>query len=182
VREAISDLPSPPSDGALHAEIANHAREARLSALNLERLQHIPPGGGRENLPEHLQLPCHKNNPTHRHTDVYGRLEWDRPSGTITARFDSFTRGRFAHPVEHRSLTLREGARLQTFPDDFHFEGNREEVARQIGNAVPPLLAEALGKALMQTVPNARPLETEPAPRIEKLAVSNNQLSLALHD
>ncbi|WP_175890336.1 DNA cytosine methyltransferase [Burkholderia cepacia] len=182
VREAIADLPSPPPDGALHAEIANHAREARLSALNRERLQHIPPGGGREDLPEHLQLPCHINNPSHRHVDVYGRLEWDRPSGTITARFDSFTRGRFAHPVEHRSLTLREGARLQTFPDDFHFEGNREEVAKQIGNAVPPLLAEALGKALMRTLPKERPKKAKSSPRTGKLGVSDNQLSLALHD
>lgn len=148
VRQAIGDLPSPPADGSLHSNISNHAREARLSQTNRERLQHIPPGGGREHLPDHLQLPCHKNNPGHRHMDVYGRLEWDKPAGTITARFDSFTRGKFAHPVEHRSLTLREGARLQTFPDSFVFEGNREEVAKQIGNAVPPMLAEALGGAV----------------------------------
>ena len=152
VRQAIGDLPSPPADGSPHPGIPNHAREARLSALNIERLKHIPPGGGRQDLPEHLQLPCHINNPSHRHVDVYGRLEWDKPSGTITARFDSFTRGRFAHPVEHRSITLREGARLQTFPDDFHFEGNREEVAKQIGNAVPPLLAECLGRAIMKAL------------------------------
>lgn len=84
--------------------------------------------------------------------DVYGRLAWDKPAGTITARFDSFTRGKFAHPVEHRSLTLREGARLQTFPDSFVFEGNREEVAKQIGNAVPPILAEALGRAVFEAL------------------------------
>jgi DNA (cytosine-5)-methyltransferase 1 len=153
VRSAIGDLAAPPTDGSPHAKIFNHAREAKLSAMNVERLKHIPPGGGRQDLPEHLQLPCHRNNPLHRHVEVYGRLEWDRPSGTITARFDSFTRGRFAHPVEHRSLTLREGARLQTFPDDFRFEGNREEVAKQIGNAVPPALAEALGNAIMQALP-----------------------------
>lgn len=149
VRDAIGDLPSPPIDGKPHPIVANHSREARLSALNVERLKHIPPGGGRLDLPEHLQLPCHVNNPTHRHVDVYGRLEWNKPSGTITARFDSFTRGRFAHPIEHRSLTLREGARLQTFPDDFVFQGNRGEIARQIGNAVPVELATALGKAVL---------------------------------
>lgn len=152
VRHAIGDLPSPPTDGSIHPDIPNHAREKKLSALNLERLQHIPPGGGREYLPEHLQLPCHQNNPKHRHMDVYGRLAWDKPAGTITARFDSFTRGKFAHPVEHRSLTLREGARLQTFPDSFVFEGNREEVAKQIGNAVPPILAEALGRAVFEAL------------------------------
>jgi len=148
VKQAIGDLASPPADGSLHPTIPNHAREARLSAMNLERIQHVPQGGGREHIPEHLQLPCHRNNPGHRHMDVYGRLAWDKPSGTITARFDSFTRGKFAHPIEHRSITLREGARLQTFPDTFIFEGSREEVAKQIGNAVPPLLAEVLGTSV----------------------------------
>jgi DNA (cytosine-5)-methyltransferase 1 len=145
VGDAIGDLPPPPADGSPHPDVPNHYREAKLSAINLERLRHIPPGGGRECLPKHLQLPCHRNNPKHRHLDVYGRLEWDRPSGTLTARFDSFTRGKFAHPEEHRSITLREGARLQTFPDWFVFHGNREECAKQIGNAVPPRLAQAIG-------------------------------------
>ncbi|MBC3494435.1 DNA cytosine methyltransferase [Pseudomonas sp. SWRI100] len=152
VRQAISDLPSPPLDGSPHPIVLNHAREARMSQINIERLKHIPPGGGRNDLPDHLQLPCHKNNPSHRHVEVYGRLAWDKPSGTITARFDSFTRGRYAHPVEHRSITLREGARLQTFPDDFSFDGNREEVARQIGNAVPPVLAKALGNSVIEAL------------------------------
>lgn len=148
VRDAIGDLESPPVDGSPHPSIPNHARESRMSEKNIERLRHVPQGGGREDLPLHLQLPCHVNNPSHRHVDVYGRLHFERPSGTITARFDSFTRGRFAHPIEHRSITLREGARLQTFPDHFRFVGSREEVARQIGNAVPVLLAESLGLAL----------------------------------
>ncbi len=103
-------------------------------------------------MPEHLQLECHKNRPTMRHVDVYGRLTWDLPSVTITARFDSFTRGRFGHPTEHRSLTLREGARLQTFPDNFVFLGNREDGARLIGNAVPPDLAQVLGCAIRDAI------------------------------
>jgi DNA (cytosine-5)-methyltransferase 1 len=150
VRSAIGDLPSPPKDGSCHPAIPNHFREARLAAINLERIRHVPPGGGREHLPKRLQLACHQNNPEHRHMDVYGRLAWDEPSVTITARFDSFTRGRFAHPVEHRSLTVREGARIQTFPDSFVFAGNREESARQVGNAVPPLLAKLLGEAVFR--------------------------------
>ncbi len=152
VRDAIADLPSPPLDGSPHPLVPNHFREARLSATNRERLSHIPPGGGRESLPLHLQLPCHRDNPSHRHLDVYGRLEWERPSVTITARFDSFTRGRFAHPAEDRSLTLREGARLQSFPDSFVFFGNREQCASQIGNAVPPLLAERVGRCILQSL------------------------------
>ena len=149
VRDAIGDLPSPPSDGSPHPSYQGHYREGRLSAVNAERIRHVPEGGGRDHLPDHLQLDCHKNNPTHRHKDVYGRLAWDEPSVTLTARFDSFTRGRFAHPLEHRSLTVREGARIQTFPDSFIFEGNREDGARQVGNAVPPLLACRLGKAVL---------------------------------
>lgn len=150
VRDAIGDLPSPPLDGKSSASPSNHFRELRLSPINVERIKHVPPGGGRTSIPEHLQLDCHKNNSSHRHLDVYGRLAWDEPSVTLTARFDSFTRGRFAHPEEHRSLTIREGARIQSFPDSFHFLGNREEQARQVGNAVPPLLAEVLGSAIME--------------------------------
>lgn len=149
VRDAIGDLPSPPDDGSKHPDVENHYREARLSELNIERIKHVPPGGGRDDLPQHLQLTCHQNT-DHRHKDVYGRLAWDKPAGTITARFDSFTRGRFGHPIEHRSITIREGARLQTFPDSFVFEGNREEQARQVGNAVPPLLAKILGQRILE--------------------------------
>jgi DNA (cytosine-5)-methyltransferase 1 len=72
----------------------------------------------------------------------------DKPASTITARFDSFTRGRFAHPYEDRNITLREGARLQTFNDSYKFAGTQEEIAAMIGNAVPPRLAEIIGKAI----------------------------------
>jgi len=152
VSDAIGDLESPPIDGSPHPRIPNHYREARLSSLNIERIRHVPPGGGRIHIPEHLQLKCHTNNPKHRHLDVYGRLHWDRPSVTLTARFDSFTRGRFGHPVEHRSITIREGARIQTFPDWFVFSGNREQGARQVGNAVPPLLAERMGDSIRRSL------------------------------
>ena len=148
VRSAIGDLPRPPDDGSPHPRFPLHYRETRLSKTNLERFRHIPEGGGRDDLPEHLQLRCHTDNPSHRHKDVYGRMWWDRPAPTLTARFDSFSRGRFGHPEDDRTITLREGARLQTFPDDFHFYGNREAVARQIGNAVPPRLAEVIGEAI----------------------------------
>ncbi len=163
VRDAIGDLPSPPLDGSPHPEVANHYREARLSPLNEERISYVPQGGGRLDIPERLQLKCHQGS--HRHLDVYGRLAWDAPSGTITARFDSFTRGRFAHPIENRSLTIREGARLQGFPDDFVFRGNREAAARQVGNAVPPPLAYQLGVAIrsaLNAVDQDNALESSP--------------------
>jgi DNA (cytosine-5)-methyltransferase 1 len=152
VRDSIGDLPSPPLDGTPHQDVLNHYRESRLSATNLARIRCIPEGGGREHLPLHLELPCHVSNRKHRHLDTYGRLAWDKPSVTITARFDSFTRGRFGHPIEDRTITLREGARLQSFPDSFKFFGNREEVARQIGNAVPPLLARAIGLSIIDAI------------------------------
>lgn len=146
VRDAIGDLPSPPEDGSPHPFVPNHYREARLSAINRERIRVVPEGGGREDLPPHLQLECHKNG--HRHLDTYGRMSWNAPAPTITARFDSFTRGRFGHPEEDRSVTLREGARLQGFPDSFVFLGNREEGARMIGNAVPPPLAARIAESI----------------------------------
>ena len=140
VREAISDLMDKDE-----TTVPNHKAD-KLSAINLQRIQSITEGQGRDSLPEELQLPCHRNNNGHRHLDTYGRMAWDQPSPTITARFDSFSRGRFGHPVLDRSITLREGARLQTFPDSFEFVGTKVEVARQIGNAVPPTLAKRIAK------------------------------------
>jgi DNA (cytosine-5)-methyltransferase 1 len=112
-------------------------------------LRRIPEGGGFEDLPVDLRVNCHKQGAARiGHRNVYGRLAAGRPAATITARFDSFTRGKFGHPSEDRSITLREGARLQTFPDEFKFLGTQEQIAALIGNAVPPLLAETLGRAL----------------------------------
>ena len=147
VRDAISDLPAPPPDGSAHPDYHNH-RLVLISETNLNRLKYVPEGGGRLDIPESLQLPCHRNSNGHRHLDVFGRLWWDRPAGTITAMFDNFTRGRFAHPTENRNITAREGARLQSFPDDFVFVGPKKDVARQIGNAVAPAMARAIAHAL----------------------------------
>jgi DNA (cytosine-5)-methyltransferase 1 len=140
VRDAIFDLMRKTEE-----DVPNH-RADKLSPINLRRIRSIKQGQGRDSLPPDLQLKTHLKNTKHRHLDVYGRMSWDAPSPTITARFDSFSRGRFGHPQLDRTITLREGARLQSFPDDFVFEGTKVEVARQIGNAVPPLLATALAK------------------------------------
>lgn len=141
--EAIGDLPAPVprgvrTDDPLHVETA-------LSDLNRQRLAHIPPGGGFEDLPVELRVRAHRNGARRiGHRAVYGRLHPDAPASTITARFDSFTRGRFAHPREDRNITLREGARLQGFPDQHQFTGTQEEIAALIGNAVPPPMASAI--------------------------------------
>ena len=75
------------------------------------------------------------------HSGSYGRLCWDEPASTITTRFDTPAGGRFIHPDENRTLSPREAARIQSFPDDFVFYGARREISRQIGNAVPPKIS-----------------------------------------
>jgi len=81
-------------------------------------------------------------------TDLFGRLWWDRPSVTIRTEFFKPEKGRYLHPVQHRPITHREAARFQSFPDDFAFTGSKVEVAKQIGNAVPPLLAARVADAV----------------------------------
>jgi DNA (cytosine-5)-methyltransferase 1 len=74
-------------------------------------------------------------------TDLFGRLWWDRPSVTIRTEFFKPEKGRYLHPEQHRPITHREAARFQSFPDSFYFLGTKTEIAKQIGNAVPPVLA-----------------------------------------
>ena len=152
VRDAIFDLPTPPENGADHPILIHHRRD-RLSDTNLRRLQALGPGQGMEHLPQHLLAECHKLGASKiGHRNVYGRMHWDKVAPTITARFDSFTRGQFGHPEQDRSISLREGAILQTFPLDFVFSGNKVDIARQIGNAVPPRLAYEIGRQIINTL------------------------------
>jgi len=147
VWEAIGDLADPPTVATPGADPLHV--QSRLSDLNRRRLEFIPPGGGFEDLPEDLRVDCHRAGADKiGHRNVYGRLSPDEPAVTITARFDSFTRGKFAHPYQDRNITLREGARLQTFPDEFEFHGNREQIAALIGNAVPPMLAASIAQSV----------------------------------
>lgn len=150
VRDVIGDLPSPPDDGTDHPDISLHRRD-RLSPLNLKRMKSLKEGQGRDDLPMELRADCHKiDSSVIGFRNVYGRMVWDDVAPTITARFDSFTRGQFGHPVQNRSISLREGALLQCFPMDFVFTGNKVDIARQIGNAVPPLLAKQIGKSIIE--------------------------------
>ena len=156
VRQTIGKLPVPPDDGFDHPRVLNHRRD-RLSDLNLTRLRNLKEGQGREHLPVHLLADCHKRGASEiGHRNVYGRMVWDAVAPTITARFDSFTRGQFGHPDQDRSISLREGALLQTFPLDYNFVGNKVDIARQIGNAVPPLLAERLGTCVLKRLLQAQ--------------------------
>lgn len=149
VKDVIGHLPKPPEDGSDHPVVLNHKRD-KLSELNLKRLNFLKQGQGRQHLPKELLADCHQTDASKiGHRNVYGRMSWDDVAPTITARFDSFTRGQFGHPTDFRSISLREGALLQTFPENFLFAGTKVDIARQIGNAVPPKLAEILGKAII---------------------------------
>ncbi len=121
-----------------------------LSEKNLKRLKLTPKNGGTRKAwkddPD-LQLEAYKGKDDY-FRDIYGRLRWDKPSSTITTRFNGISNGRFAHPDEHRGLSLREGATLQTF-EDYVFECESTKVASKlIGNAVPPQLAYRIAKSI----------------------------------
>ncbi|MCY3838979.1 MAG: DNA cytosine methyltransferase [Gammaproteobacteria bacterium] len=142
VRDWIGHLP-PIAAGEEHPAVRNH-RAARLSALNIERIKVTPEGGSHRDWPEALKLDCHKD--FSGYSDVYGRMSWDAPASGLTTRCISYSNGRFGHPDQDRAISIREAACLQTFPDEFAFEGALNSMARQIGNAVPVRLAEVVGK------------------------------------
>lgn len=152
VRTTIGHLPVPPTDGSDHPDFYGH-RSDRLSELNKARLMALKEGQARDDLPYHLLADCHKvSSDVIGHRNVYGRMTWDEVAPTITARFDSFTRGKFGHPEQLRSISLLEGALLQTFPESYHFSGTKVDIARQIGNAVPPRFAAAIGRAIAKAI------------------------------
>jgi len=153
VGEALAGLPEPPDDYSEHPGYPNHYK-AKVTPINIERFSYVPQGGGWWDIPKRLQLPCHRNvdRASGGWPDVYGRLRLDGQAPTITGGFDSFTRGRYGHPLFDRPLTPREAARLQGFPDWFRFLGTRADVRYQIGNAVPPPLARAVGKSILESL------------------------------
>lgn len=147
VKEAINDLQSLASGQKSPGDRLHFARNH--AELALLRMQHIPEdGGSRFSLPSELELACHKGKKAY--PDVYGRMKWDDVAPTLTTGCTDITRGRFMHPRDNRAITLREAARLQTFPDDYEFTGSPSEIATQIGNAVPVLLAETIGLAAIK--------------------------------
>jgi len=147
VADAISDLPvpSPHFTDALHR---SNKRTARVETI----IRAIPKNGGsRSALPRELVLDCHRRTTGFR--DVYGRLSWDAPANTITSGCTNPSKGRFLHPDQHRVLTLREAALLQGFPKHYKFPSlTKTEIARQIGNAIPPPFARAQALALVDNL------------------------------
>lgn len=150
LRDAIEKLPkleageTDPND-PLH-------RCRNLTDINKKRIKQSKPGGTWEDWDEDLLLEAYKKKTGQSYKSVYGRLEWDQPANTITTQFTGIGNGRFGHPEQDRALSLREGALLQTFPENYLFTdpklGNKYSVAQvalQIGNAVPPKLGEVIG-------------------------------------
>ena len=152
VKDAIGNLGLATEDGKINnplpesdyekwlsceeSKIENHT-QTRHSKVAVERMKKIDNGENYTALDERINSV---------HSGSYGRLRWDEPAATITTRFDTPAGGRFIHPVENRTLTQREAARIQSFPDDFVFYGNRTSICKQIGNAVPPKVSFFLAR------------------------------------
>lgn len=166
VSDAISDLPpllsgegaeffkyNSPSEGPFQKimrkgskGVYNH-QATKHSAVALQRLALIPENGGKEHLPaEHLTKSIYSG--------TWCRLKSDGQAATITTRFDTPSSGQFTLPSQDRCLTVREAARIQSFPDNFIFTGTKSNQMLQVGNAVPPLLAKAVGDQLYKHLEN----------------------------
>ncbi len=154
VYDAIGNLPNTSKEGIVsnivpvsnyqkylsskNGTVFNHTSTAH-SRKALERMEKIRPGENFTALNEEIKSV---------HSGSYGRLLWSEPAQTITTRFDTPAGGRFIHPVYNRTLSPREAARIQSFPDDFIFYGNKTTVCKQIGNAVPPKVSYFLSRLI----------------------------------
>lgn len=152
VRDAIADLP-PPAGTEIRDEpppLDIHFGRSP-TPLSLKRYKAIPKEGmNRFDLQKRASelTPKCWIRKTSGGTDLFGRLWWDRPSFTIRTEFFKPEKGRYLHPSQHRPITHREAARFQSFPDSFRFTGTKIEIAKQIGNAVPPLLAARVAECI----------------------------------
>lgn len=164
VRDAIGDLPAKPIGTEIGEDVVLGLHFGRNpTKISQERYRHVPEGGNRFDLQEnapHLTPPCWIRKKSGG-TDLFGRLWWERPSVTIRTEFFKPEKGRYLHPEEHRPITHREAARLMGFPDGFQFKGNKTQIARQIGNAVPPALARAISFEVRCALNKASPNQTE---------------------
>ena len=155
VRDVIGGLP-PIAAGEIDKHDSLH-RAIALTSINLQRIKATPYGGSWHDWPEELILECHKKKEGKTYGSVYGRMEWDKPSPTMTTQCTGLGNGRFGHPNQDRAISVREAALLQTFPISYKFFPDEESVsitkaARYIGNAVPPQLGEVIGKSIINNI------------------------------
>jgi len=151
VSDAIGELEAIEA-GAVSTHDPLHCA-SRLSDINLRRIKQSKPGGTWMDWQEELRAPCHRKESGKTYIGVYSRMSWGNLAPTITTQFYSYGTGRFGHPEQHRALSLREGALLQTFPLDYDFIDPEVPlsfkcVGRQIGNAVPVRLGYAIGRSI----------------------------------
>lgn len=158
IRDAISNLPEPSNNGIIKNPVAKTAYQRYLSCnseklenhiktkhskIAIDRMAKISNGQNFTSLDERINSV---------HSGSYGRLCWDEQAPTITTRFDTPAGGRFIHPTENRTLTPREAARIQSFPDDFVFTGKKTSICKQIGNAVPPKISYFLARLVRNII------------------------------
>ena len=155
VADFIRDLPAI-KDGEISPDDPAHAT-LPLSKKNRQRIRQSKPGGSWKDWEESIVSKCHHEA---YYPAPYGRMRWDTPAPTVTTQFCYYSTGRFGHPEQHRVISVREAALLQTFPAKYQFTENDKplvirEMARHVGNAVPVKLAEAIGKSIVE-VANVR--------------------------
>ena len=154
VKDAISNLE--PLQAGQVSQTDPYHKASRLSELNLQRIEASVPGGTWRDWPKELVAPCHLKKSGNTYSSVYGRMKWDELAPTITTQCYGFGNGRFGHPdtKQNRAISLREAARLQTFPDDYKFVDPETQhysttvIGRLIGNAVPVKLARIIAKSI----------------------------------
>ena len=155
VRDTIGHLPAIQSEELNKDDILHQT--AKLSDINLKRIQHSKPCGTWKDWPQDLKCKCHQKATGDSFTSGYGRINWDTVSPTITTQFYCYRTARYGHPEPNRALTLREGVLLQTFPEDYKFleDGKTlvlKVIARAIGNAVSVKLGEVIGKSILNHI------------------------------
>lgn len=161
VRDAIGHLETIRAGGV--AKNDGLHRSCKLSELNAARIRRSKPGGTWRDWPVELRAACHTRKSGQTYPSVYGRMQWDKPSPTITTQYFGYGNGRFGHPQQHRAISIREGALLQTFPESYQFVQNPEDMkyatlGRLIGNAVPVDLGKVIGNTIQAHLTQEQPL------------------------
>lgn len=134
--------------------ILNH-KTFKLSDLDIEMISEIPQGGNWKNIPESIIKKSKRLttiSKTGGRTTLYGRIDYKKPSYTITTYFNRPGNGTYVHPLYNRVISIREAARLQGFPDHYYFYGNQRDILNQVGNAVPPILAYQIAKQIIKKI------------------------------
>lgn len=152
VSNIIRSLPKIDAGGAGKKDFVHRAKN--LSSTNIQRIKQSKPKGTWKDWDKELLPKCYKRKSGRTYTAVYGRMSWNDVAPTITTQFFNYGSGRFGHPEQHRALSLREGALLQTFPASYDFgkDISMTKTGRQIGNAVPPRLGYIIGAAIKKHV------------------------------